>query len=124
MSYQDKIITELEEQNELLAQLDGMQENDIKEIEYMKASIMDDAINGRIYNVEEMHPHIRYIIEDFIKTPYTTMFNFFINCLTIDTETEVYKVCNLLLSGISYQEMVEISPLFKDFLFRNPANQD
>ena len=117
MSYQDKIIAELEEQNEVLAQIE-------EEIYLVKASVIYSIKNDVDFDSDEIHPFIRYIIKDLIENPYTTRFNFFMSCLRNETENEVYRTYNLLLSGISYQEMVEISPLFKDFLFRNPANQD
>jgi hypothetical protein len=127
MSYQDKLISELEEENEILMKIDGLlkykEENDAQ-IEEMKAIIAYDVKNKCIYNFEDIHPLIRYILEDFIKNPYTTSYNFFMECIKTETETEVYKVCNLLLSGVSYQEIIEVSPLFKDFLFSNPANQE
>ena len=124
MSYQDKLISELEEESELLMQIDGKILEMEEEIYLIKASVIYSIKHGVDFDSDEIHPFIRYIIKDLIKNPYTTRFNFFMYCLRNETEDEVYRTYNLLLSGTSYQEMAEISPLFKDFLFSNPSNQE
>jgi hypothetical protein len=142
MSYQDKQIAKLEEQNEIGMLLEGellrlkmkckiaeeqLEKALIEEqerIDEMKATILNDIKEGLFpVNVEKLHPLIRNIIPDLLKNPCTKRFNFFMNVLKAGNSTEVFKVYNLLLSGLTEEEVADVSPIFKDFL-NKPSNQE
>ena len=130
MSYQDKQIAKIEEQNEEIMLLEGLKltlkrkleklddENKKLEIELDKAitKIKLKVKDNIPFNEEELSPNLKFILNDLLQNPNTLRFRFFMDYCNAGNILEVIKAFKILVSCKSEEETILNNPLFKDFV--------
>ena len=130
MSYEDKLITKLEEQNEEIMLLEGlilaikkeMKRTEIENIK-LRAELNETIINIKLrvkdnipFNEKELHPNLKFILTDLLEHPNTIRFGFFMKYCNADNLSEVVEAFKILVSCKSEEETIGNNPIFKKFI--------
>ena len=145
MSYQDKVISELEEQNEKILLLEGIKliyiaENKAKDVKIFMAGVIlaslklmipcyDDKqeLLNELDNLAKnpIAKEFKTIFQDIVKKPNNKRVNFFMDFYNYKNGKEVLDVYNFLVNGSTEENVAGVSPLFKQFLINSdPSNQE
>lgn len=130
MSYQDKQIAKLEEQNEEIMMLEGLilaikkeTERVERENERLKVKIDENVANIKLrvkegipFNEDNLHPNLKFILTDLLEHPNTIRFGLFMKYCNADNLFEVVEAFKILVSCKSEEETIGDNPIFKKFI--------
>jgi len=128
MSYQDKQIAKIEEQNEEIMLLEGLNlalKRKLERVENKKlrAELNEAIVNIKLrvkdnipFNEKELHPNLKFILTDLLEQSNTIRFGFFMKYCNANNLYEVVEAFKILVSCKSEEETIGNNPIFKKFI--------